>query len=161
MPSPVKVSDRLLALAREHAKSTHRSATAQIEHWATLGRGIEVLVAYSQVLALKRAGQALPVPTFVTPDEIHDLLERLAGDADREAVKARIRSGGMPIYEADPAHPGLIVEVQADGTRTPGRLEGRRFVPVGVEGRRVAPARVEGQRVAPAGKEPRSPRRER
>ena len=161
MPSPVKVSDRLLAMAREHAKSAHRSATAQIEHWATLGRGIEVLVAYSQVLALKRAGQALPVPTVVTSDEIQDLLQGLAGDADREAVKARIRSGGMPIYEADPAHPGLIVEVQADGTRTPGRLEGRRFVPVGVEGRRVAPARVEGQRVAPAGKEPRSPRRER
>src|SRR5262245_66302193 len=135
MPSPVKVSDRLLALAREHAKSTHRSATAQIEHWATLGRGIEVLVAYSQVLALKRAGQALPVPTFVTSDEIHDLLQGLAGEADREAVKARIRSGGTPIYEADPAHPGLIVEVQADSTRTLCRIESRRLVLEGVEPR--------------------------
>ena len=129
MPSPVKVSDRLLAMAREEAKGTHRSATAQIEHWATLGRAIEVLVAYSQVLALKRAGQALPVPAFVSRDEVHDLLARLVDDVDRETVKARIRSTGTPVYTADPEHPGMIVEVQADGTRTVGRLEGRRFVP--------------------------------
>jgi ParD-like antitoxin of type II bacterial toxin-antitoxin system len=135
MPSPVKVSDRLLAMAREEAKGTHRSATAQIEHWATLGRAIEVLVAYSQVLALKRAGQALPVPTFVSRDEVHDLLARLVEDVDRETVKARIRSAGTPLYTTDPDHPGMIVEVQADGTRVVGHLEGRRFVPVGKDER--------------------------
>ncbi|HSF03478.1 MAG TPA: hypothetical protein VLA62_10720, partial [Solirubrobacterales bacterium] len=61
MPSPVKVSDRLLALARREARGAHRSATAQIEHWATLGRAVEVLLAYRDVLALKRAGQVFPV----------------------------------------------------------------------------------------------------
>jgi hypothetical protein len=135
MPSPVKVSDRLLAMAREEAKGTHRSATAQIEHWATLGRAIEVLVAYSQVLALKRAGQALPVPTFVSRDEVHDLLARLVEDVDREAVKARIRYAGTPLYTTDPDHPGMIVEVQADGTKIVGHLEGRRFVPAGKDQR--------------------------
>lgn len=149
MPSPVKVSDRLLAMAREEAKGAHRSATAQIEHWATLGRAIEVLVAYSQVLALKRAGQALPVPPFVSRDEVHDLLARLVEDVDREAVKARIRSGGTPLYTTDPEHPGLIVEVQADGTRTVGHLEGRRFVPAGKE-QRSGRTRREGAAIPPA-----------
>jgi hypothetical protein len=37
MPVPVKVSDRLLALAKEEGRGTHRSATAPIEHWATSG----------------------------------------------------------------------------------------------------------------------------
>jgi hypothetical protein len=120
-----------LSLAREEARGTHRSATAQIEHWATLGRAVEVLVAYSEVLALKRAGQTLPVPAFVNRDEVHGLLARLVEDGDRETVKARIRSAGTPLYTTDPEHPGLIVEVQADGTRTLGRLEGRRFVPGG------------------------------
>lgn len=32
MPSPVKISDKLLVLARREAAATHRSATAQIEH---------------------------------------------------------------------------------------------------------------------------------
>jgi hypothetical protein len=135
MPSPVKVSDRLLALAREEARSTHRSATAQIEHWATLGRALEVLVAYRQVLALVRAGQALPVPALTGREEVRDLLARIAGDEDREAVKARIRAAGMPVYASDPDRPGLIVEVGAEGTRTPGVMKGRRFVPTRREAR--------------------------
>src|SRR5213596_3185981 len=105
VPSPVKVSDRLLTLAREEARGTHRSATAQIEHWATLGRAVEVLVAYQDVLALKRAGQSLPIPALVRRDEVHDLLTRLVEGADREAVKARIRAAGTPVYAADPEHP--------------------------------------------------------
>jgi hypothetical protein len=128
MASPVKVSDRLLTLAREEARGTHRSATAQIEHWATLGRAVEVLVAYQDVLALKRAGQSLPIPALVRRDEVHDLLTRLVEGADREAVKARIRAAGTPVYAADPEHPGRVIEVQTDGTSRPGRLERRRFV---------------------------------
>ena len=129
MPSPVKVSDRLLALARREAKGAHRSATAQIEHWATLGRAVEVLLAYRDVLALKRVGQAFPVPARASGEEVHDLLTRLAEDHDRAGVKARIRAAGTPLYTTDPDHPGLVVEVRPDGTRVPGRLVGRRFVP--------------------------------
>lgn len=131
MPSPVKVSDKLLALAREEAQGTHRSATAQIEHWATLGRAVEVMVAYQEVLALKRAGQTLPIPTFVRREEVHELLARLVEDVDRKNVKARIQTAGTPLYTTDPEYPGMIVEIRADGTRTPGHLEDRRFVPAG------------------------------
>jgi len=129
MPSPVKVSDALLALAREEARAAHRSATAQIEHWATLGRAIETMVAYRDVLALKRAGEALPIPAFVRREDLHEVLARLVEDPDREQVKARIRAAGGAVYATDSEHPGMIVEIQADGTRTAGRLKGRRFVP--------------------------------
>ena len=118
MPSPVKVSDSLLALAREEARAAHRSATAQIEHWATLGRAVEAMVAYRDVLALKRAGEALPMPAFVTRADVHALLAGLAEDADRDAVKARIRAGGGPIYAADPARPGSIVEIPQGSLRS-------------------------------------------
>ena len=91
MAVPVKVSDRLLALAKKEAESTHRSATAQIEHWATLGRAIEVMAAYHDVLALKRVGTALPMPAFVSREAVHDLLAGLVSDDDRASVKARIR----------------------------------------------------------------------
>jgi hypothetical protein len=129
MPSPVKISDRLWALAREEARGTHRSTTAQIEHWATLGRAVEVMVAYRDVLALKRAGHTLPIPAQVSRGEVHALLMGLVEDADREKVKARISAAGTPLYTTDPENPGMVVEVQPDGTRTPGHLEGRRFVP--------------------------------
>lgn len=130
MPVPVKVSDRLLDLARREARDAHRSATAQIEHWATLGRAVEVLLAYSDVLALKRAGQALPVPARVSREDVHARLARLAADTDRERVRARIQAAGAPVYEAA-AEPGLLVEVHPDGRRVVGRLQGRRFVPGG------------------------------
>lgn len=128
MASPVKVSDRLLALAKEEAQGTYRSATAQIEHWATLGRAVEAMMAYRDVLALKRAGESLPVPAHVPHDEVHALLAAVADDARRENVKARIRAAGTPIYTTDPAYPGKLVQIEPDGTRTPGHLEGRRFV---------------------------------
>ena len=129
MAVPVKVSDSLLALAKEEARAAHRSATAQIEHWATLGRAVEAMVAYRDVLALKRAGEALPIPTFTDREEVRAVLSRLVDDADRESVKARIRAAGAPLYAADPEHPGRIVEIDGDDTRTPGQLKGRRFAP--------------------------------
>src|SRR5438309_11615043 len=97
MPSPVKISDRLLARAREEAKGAHRSVTAQIEHWATLGRAVEVMTGHREVLALKRAGEHLAMPRYVSPQEIHDVLTRLPSDPDRVSDEARVGSGGAPV----------------------------------------------------------------
>ena len=130
MPAPVKISDRLLERAKAEAKGAHRSVTAQIEHWATLGRAVEAMVTYRDVLALKRAGETLPLPSFVRSEEVHDLLASLVDDADREKAKARIRVAGVPVYAADPDHPGTIVEIRADGKRTAGLLKERQFVPI-------------------------------
>jgi hypothetical protein len=114
MAAPVKVSDRLLALAKREADTTHRSATAQIEHWATLGRAVEVMAAYRDVLALKRLGSALPMPAFVPREAVQGLLERLVADPDRESVKARIRAAGGPLAVSDPDRPGTVA-MQATG----------------------------------------------
>jgi len=136
MAVPVKVSDRLLTLAREEARSTHRSATAQIEHWATLGRAVEVLASYQDVLALKRAGQTLPVPAAVAREEAHALFQRLVGDPAREGVKARIRAGATTMYAIDPRQPGVIVAIEPEGVPA-AALEGDRILAA----RRVAARR--------------------
>ncbi|MGH7385035.1 MAG: TA system antitoxin ParD family protein [Candidatus Rokuibacteriota bacterium] len=129
MRSAVKVSERLLGLAKQEAKATNRSITGQIEHWAILGRAAEALEAYADVLRLKRTGHALPIPTDVGREAVHELLARLADHRDRESLKAKLGASGTPLYESDPAHPGLIVEVASDGSRVPGRFVERRFVP--------------------------------
>ena len=129
MPVPVKVSDKLMKLAKQEASAAHRSATAQIEHWATLGRAVEVITAYRDVLALKIVGRALPFPTFARADDVRGILSALTAEHDRAGVRAHIAGKGLPVYEADPERPGGLVEVRADGARVRGRLEGRRFVP--------------------------------
>src|SRR5215510_11525047 len=124
MAVPVKVSDRLLTLAREEARTTHRSATAQIEHWATLGRAVEVLASYQDVLVLKRTGQALPMPAVVHRDTVQALLQRLVQDPDREGVRARIRAGGTSVSTVDPKQPGRVIEIppsDAPATERPAR----------------------------------------
>lgn len=131
MPVPVKISDRLLARAKAEAKATHRSVTAQIEHWATLGRAVEMMAGHRELLALKRTGQSerLGIPPYVSPQDIHDLVIRVAEDADRATVKTRIRAGAGPVYEGDPDDPEGVIEISPDGRRTRGRFEGTTFVP--------------------------------
>lgn len=132
MGTPLKVSDNLFAMAKQEAQATQRSITAQIEHWARIGRAVEVIVAHQELIGLKQAGELLtPLsPSVARPREVHDLLARIANSADREATKSGLRATGKPVYATDPNYPGMIVQVLPDGTRTPGRLEGRRFVPM-------------------------------
>jgi len=132
MGTPLKVSDSLFAAAKQEAQATERSITGQIEHWARIGRAIEAILAHQELLTLKRVGEILAplYPSTERRREVHDLLTRIAMSPDRETTTAALRATGKPVYATDPAHPGLVIQVLPDGTRTPGRVEGRRFVPV-------------------------------
>ncbi|HEX2890102.1 TA system antitoxin ParD family protein [Vineibacter terrae] len=131
MGLPVKLSDTLVAAARDEAGPASRSLTAQIEHWAILGRAVEKLLPHNQVAALKRlGGGAAATPAMARREAVGRLLQRLAAGEAREPELAHLRALGGPRYGADPKHPGLIVRVDADGTRTVGQFEGRNFVPV-------------------------------
>ena len=131
MGIPLKVSDGLFAVAKQEAQATERSITAQVEHWARIGRAVEAILAHEELLTLKQVGEILTplYPSAARRQEVHDLLARIASSTDREPIKAALRDSGAPLYATDPEHPGMIVQVLPDGTRTPGRLEGRRFVP--------------------------------
>jgi len=130
MGLPVKLSDSLVAAARDEAGSASRSLTAQIEHWAILGRAIEKLLPHGQVAALKRlGGGAAATPAMAQREAVGRLLHRLTATDARDQEQAHLRALGGPRFGTDPRHPGLIVRVDADGTRTLGRFEGRTFVP--------------------------------
>jgi hypothetical protein len=131
MGTPLKVSDSLFAVARQEAQAASRSITAQVEHWARIGRAVETLVAHQELLTLKKVGELLtPVfPSAARRREVHDLLTRVTADRDRERLKAEIHATGKPVYATDKDHPGMVVQVTPDGKRTVGRLKGRHFVP--------------------------------
>ena len=145
MPAPVKISDRLLARAKAEARNAHRSVTAQIEHWATLGRAVEVMTAHRDALMLKRAGEGLSMPSWVRREDVEAALSELMHDTDREAVKATIRAPGGPLYAEDPDDPAGVIQIAPDGRRTRGRFEGRTFVATGGASR-AKPARREHER---------------
>ncbi len=132
MAMPVKVSDELLTAAKQEAQAANRSITAQIEHWAMIGRAVEVILAHRELLGLKSAGRVLAeaFPSANRREAVHDLLKRIVENpAEREKAKSLIRRAGTPVYATDPNHPGMISRLSADGTRVPGKFQGRRFVP--------------------------------
>lgn len=123
MGTPIKVSDSLFAVAKQEAQATQRSITAQVEHWARIGRAVEAVLDH-------QVGEILTSLYLSTARrQVHDLLTRIAAGTDREATKTALRAEGAPIYATEPEYPGMVVQVLPDGTRTPGHLEGRRFVP--------------------------------
>ncbi|HEX3527740.1 MAG TPA: hypothetical protein VH988_11795 [Thermoanaerobaculia bacterium] len=132
MGTPLKVSDSLFAVAKEEAQASQRSITAQVEHWARIGRAVEAVLAHQELLTLKQAGELLEplYPTSARRREVHELLTKIASSTDREVTKAALRDAGAPLYATDPDHPGMIIQVLPDGTRTPGYLENRSFVPM-------------------------------
>ncbi len=130
MSSPVKLSDELVRAARATAAAADRSIAGQVEHWAGLGRAVEAYLRTSEALALKSSRGELD--------------NAVLGEASRRSINHAVRrtmaralsssapraSAGSPLYASDPATPGLLVRIDPNGRRTPGRLIKDRLRPV-------------------------------
>lgn len=121
MGQPVRISDDLLLNARLAGELEDRSIAGQIEFWAHLGQALEPLLQGSQVMALRRAGRVKPLSACI---------ESVDSAEGRQRVKDYLEHLPFPHYEAAPERPGLLVRVDADGTRLFGRFVNRQFIPV-------------------------------
>ena len=113
MGMPVKLSDELVRKARKEAARSRRSITAQVEHWASLGRMAEKSIPAAVVENIGRRGLAgsHPVVSF---------LERIAEADMRVAAERKLGFLEGPRYESDPGNRRGIVEVHHDGRRIRG-----------------------------------------
>lgn len=122
MSQPVKLSDALVLDARLAGEAMERSIAGQVEFWAKLGRSVELLIEAPQVLALCRnAGTR----------SVSECLNSVDSAEGRDRVRAFLQRGDYPHYEPDPDRAGILVRIDADGTRTRGRFVKRQFVPIG------------------------------
>lgn len=118
MSQPVKLSDGLVLEARLVSELAERSIAGQIEYWAQLGRAIEPLLDGAKALALRKAGAERPLSA---------LLESVDSPEGRRRVAEHLGRQPFPHYEQAPRRPGLLVRIDADGTRTLGRFVNREF----------------------------------
>ncbi len=118
MSQPVRISDELILDARRTAEIAGRSIAGQIEFWAQLGRAIEPLLEGSRALVLRRAGAVVPLSECLASVDLA---------AGRKRVAEYLGSRPFPHYQPVLGSPGLLVRVDADGTRTTGRFVGREF----------------------------------
>lgn len=119
MGQPVKLSDALVLDARLSADLTERSIAGQIEFWAALGRAIEPLLRFNDVLELKRKAAAKP---------LSECLRKVDTKAGQRQLQAVLENRPFPHYEPAADRPGYLVRIEEDGTRTVGRFVNRQFV---------------------------------
>lgn len=118
MSQPVKLSDVLVLDARLIGEVAERSIAGQIEYWANLGRAIEPLLQGTQALALCKKAGARP---------LSECLELVDTSEGKDRVKKYLETQPYPHYEPAKDAPGLLVRIDADGTRTTGRFVNRKF----------------------------------
>src|SRR5208283_3868880 len=90
----------------------------QIEYWANLGRAIEPLLQGNQALVLCRNAAERPLSAC---------LESVDSPEGKRRVAAYLNAQPYPHYEPASGVPGLLVRIEADGTRTLGRFVNRQF----------------------------------
>jgi len=132
MPQPVKLSDTLVDAARAAAEDADRSLAGQIEHWARLGRSVEGALTANDAGQIKRAGKSLAraIPDAELRERVLQTLRVAVSASGHPHVGALLGRVHGARYGTDPALPGLVVRVDADGRRTLGKLVKRRFVPL-------------------------------
>lgn len=126
MSQPVKLSDGLVLDARMAGEVVERSIAGQVEFWARLGRGVELLLQGPQVLALCRNGAARPLSSC---------LESVDSPEGRQRVADFLQSQPFPHYQAHPDQTGLLMRIDSDGRQTVGRFVNRQFQPVKAKAR--------------------------
>jgi hypothetical protein len=118
MSQPVKLSDALVLDARMAGEAFQRSLTSQVEFWARLGRAIEPVLDGAHVLALSRNAAVQPLSVCIASVDTPE---------GRRRVSEYLETRPFPHYEATPDAAGLLVRIEADGTRTVGRFVNRKF----------------------------------
>ena len=119
MGQPVKLSDALVLNARLAGEESERSLAGQIEFWAGLGHAIERVLRFDNVLILKRMGASRP---------LSECLEQAGGPEGRKNLELVLKERPYPHFEPT-GRQGVLVKIDADGTRTAGRFLNRKFVP--------------------------------
>jgi len=91
-----------------------------------LGKCVIDIVLFDEVKLLEQFEQ---VSAKSVESKIISTVTQIMMSPDREAVKAKILAPGVPVYEADPDHPGKVIRIMPDGTRTSGRVKDGVFAP--------------------------------
>ena len=119
----IKISEEFVEIASKEGQLMHRSASAQLEYWAKIGREVEargalgpsgirsLLSGHGSVQDLSEADDVLYVSTLA------EKLEALDGSDERPLND--LRAGGYPIASAD--EQGKVVVESPPHTTQPSR----------------------------------------
>ena len=118
---PLRIDSELVNLARTSGALFDRPPTAQIEHWAKLGRVLDSVLSGESVAKVKQRGNV---------SELDQVVAWSQSEKGRKKALALIAKHAGPVYETDPAAPHVVIERRADGSSRRGRFANRQFVAI-------------------------------
>lgn len=125
--SPLRLEAQLVENAALAGKQLHRSTAEQIEYWADIGRSVAHVITPDTLLqvcaGLAKVRIEPVVGPSVDPDALFDALEnqRASGSLTDDITSTAIR------YQASTSHPGLLEQIDRDGSVTLGQFNNGQF----------------------------------
>jgi len=126
--SPIRLQKDLMDDATQTGERYHRSASEQVEYWASLGRRISDVINPDTLLSIAAGLARLHVEPVhghaLNPDLVFQNLER-----EREQGTLPDKVTRSPVkYQASSAHPGYLERVDENGHVTVGQFSGGEFI---------------------------------
>jgi hypothetical protein len=124
MASPMRLDPTLIAAAVKEGLMNKRTPPKQIEYWAELGKAVERVLNYDDVIAILEGFKKIvvePVTSIaVDPDNVFNALEK---SRKRGELSDKVTTSAV-YYEASVKYPGLLDKVDS----TTGKRQTGRFV---------------------------------
>lgn len=129
-PSPVRLQKELMQAATIAASRSHRSASKQIEHWASLGRQIAHFVNEDTLLKVSMGLARLNVePTLGQPVDPEAVFSTVDTDSRSDQLAEKISPTTIR-YQASMIHPGYLEQIDREGHRKVGTFCNGVFTPL-------------------------------
>jgi len=124
----MRLDSALIAAAEREAAIQKRSIPKQIEFWAELGKAVEHIIGFNDVIAITQGFKRIEIEPLVSltadPDEVFDNLETLRAHG---TLSEKVTTAAF-YYEASKSRPGFLDRVNnAGGKRETGRFQNGEF----------------------------------
>jgi hypothetical protein len=132
MANPMRLSPELVEAAERESVIQKRSVPKQIEFWATLGKAVQDVIAYSDVIAVTQGLKKIvvePVESPITsPSDVFADLEKRR----KSGALAKNVTSVAVYYETSRTRPGMIDRVNSvTGERRTGKFQNGKFKAIG------------------------------
>lgn len=127
--SPIRIQQDLMQTATIEGVKHNRSASEQIEYWASLGRGIARVIDPDVLLSLRAGLSKLEVvPVVSQPIDPDDVFSALEQDRNSGKLSQNCTTTGFR-YQSSNQFPGYLERINEDGTISVGQFTNGEFVP--------------------------------
>ena len=129
--SPIRLQAELMASAKLVGQRMHRSASEQIEYWASLGRSVSDTLDPDVLLSISSGMATIKVEPRQSPTlDPEQVFARLEQARSTHQLSQQVTSV-YPRYQASLSHPGLLEQIDAQGHITVGQFANGVFTPHG------------------------------